>query len=72
VDEDVGVFKNRFHAFSVRHEVRREIAFVELHTFHHFQSGCDRLGLFDSDRAVFANLIHRVGNDFADRRIPVC
>ena len=33
--------------------------------------GFDRLGFFDGDRAVLADLVHRVGDDLADRRVPV-
>ena len=30
-----------------------------------------RLGFFDRDGAVFADFVHRVGDDFADRGVPV-
>ena len=71
VNEDVGVFENGFHRLRVGHEIRREITFVELHAFDHFERGFDRLGFLDRDRAVLANFVHRVGNDFADRLVPV-
>ena len=29
------------------------------------------LGFLDGDRAVLADLVHRVGDDFADRGVPV-
>ena len=57
--------------FRIRHEVRREIALVELHAFDEVERRLDALGFFDRDRAVLADLVHRVGDDLADRRIPV-
>ena len=71
VNEDVRVVEDGFHRFRVGHEVRREIAFVELHAFDDFEAGFDRFGFFDCDRTVLADLVHRIGNDFADRRVPV-
>ncbi len=72
MDEDVGILENGFHALRVRYEVRREVTFIELHAFHHFEGGLDRFGLFDRDRAIFTDLIHGVGNDFPDGAVPVC
>ena len=71
VNEDVRIFEHGFHRFRVGHEVGREIALVELHAFDDVEGGFDRLGFFDRDRAVLADLVHRVGNDFADRVVPV-
>ena len=71
VNEDVRVLEDGFHRFRVRHEVRREIALVELHAFDDVEGGFDRLGFFHRDRAVLADLVHRVGNDLADRLVPV-
>ena len=71
VDEDVRVLEDGFHRLGVGHEVRGEVAFVELHAFDDVERGLDRLGFFDGDRAVLADLVHRVGDDFADRRVPV-
>ena len=52
-------------------EVRREIAAVELHTFDNFEQRVHRLRLFDGDDAVFADLVHRFGDDRADRLVAV-
>ena len=71
VDEDVRVLEDGFHRFRVRDEVRREVALVELHAFDDVEGGFDRLGFFDRDRAVLADLVHRVGDDLADRGVPV-
>ncbi len=60
------VLERSFHALGVRHKIRTEIAAVELHTFHDFKRSFHRAGLFHSDHAVFADLIHRLGNDVAD------
>src|SRR5262249_41583843 len=71
VNENVRVFENGFHRLRVGHEVGRQITLVELHALDHFQRSLDRLRFLDRDRAVLANLIHRVGNDLADRLVPV-
>ena len=71
VNEDVSVFENGFHRLGVGDEVGREITFVELHAFDHFERGLDRFGFLDRDRAVFADFVHRVGDDFADGLVPV-
>ena len=71
VNEDVRIIEDRFHRFRVGHEVRREIALVELHAFDDVEAGFDRLGFFDRDGAVLADLVHRVGDDLTDRLVPV-
>ena len=71
VDEDVRVLQHALHCLGIRHEVAREIALVELHAFNHVEGRLDRLGFFDRDRAVLADLVHRIGDDFADLRIAV-
>ena len=55
----------------VGHEVGRDVALVELHAFDDVEGGFDRLGFFDRDGAVLADLVHRVGDDVADGRVPV-
>ena len=70
MDEDVGVLEDGFHRFGVGHEVGREVALVELHAFDDVEGGFDRLGFFDRDGAVLADLVHRVGDDLADRACP--
>ena len=71
VDQDVGVLERRFHALGIGHEVRREVAAVELHAFDHFQLGLQRLRFFNRDDAVFANFLHRFGNDLANGLVVV-
>jgi hypothetical protein len=71
VNEDIRVFKNRFHRLGVRHEVWREVAFVELHTFDDVECCLDALGFLDGNRAVLTDFVHRVGNDVADGLVAV-
>ena len=71
VIEDVSVFELGFHRLGIGDEVRRKIAFVELHAFDHFERGFDRLGFLNRDGAVFADFVHRVGDDLADGGVPV-
>ena len=69
--EDEGILELALHAIGSGDEVRREVALVELHTLDDVESRLERLGLFDRDRAVLADLVHRVGNHLADFNIAV-
>ena len=71
MDEDVGAFERNFEALCARHEVGREIAFVELHAFNDVEGCFDGFGLFNRDRAVFADFVHRISDDLADCGVPV-
>src|SRR5713101_1102393 len=71
VVQDVGFFELALHGFRVGHEVRGEVAFVELHAFDHFETGFDGLGFLDGDRAVLAHFVHGIGNDFANGAVPI-
>ena len=71
VDEDVGIFQHHFHPFRVGDKIRGDVAAVELHAFHHFQSGLHALGFFDGDNALFAHLVHGFGDDVADGSVVV-
>ena len=57
--------------FHVVHEVRRQVAAVKLHTFHHFQFVFQRFAVFHGNHAFFAHFLHRVCNDFADLLVRV-
>ena len=72
VDQDRGILENAFHAVRIGHEIRREISAIELHSFDDIQCRLDRLGFFNRDDAIFADLLHRFGNDVADRGVVVC
>src|SRR5213593_1440624 len=71
VIEDVSIFELGFHRLRVGDEVGREIALVELHAFHNFQRGLDRLRFFNRNSAVLAYFVHGVSDDFANGRVPV-
>src|SRR5271157_837333 len=71
VDEDQRVLQNHFHALRIGDEVRRQIAAVELHAFDDLELGLHRLGFFHRDHAVFADLLHGLGNDAADGLVVV-
>ncbi len=49
----------------VSDEVRREVTLVELHTFGELELDAKRVGLFNRDGAVLADLVNGVGDDFA-------
>ena len=66
VDQNQRVIKTRFHALRVGHEVGRQITFVELHSLDDLDSRAGALALFDGDDAIFADLIHRLGDQFAN------
>ena len=69
--EDEGILELAFHALGSGDEVRREVTLVKLHTLDDIESRLKRLGLFDGDRAVLTDLIHRIGNHLTDFGIAV-
>ena len=71
VDQDVRVLELALHRLGIGDEIGREIALVELHAFDDFERGFDRLGFLNRDGAVLADLVHGIGDDFADLRVPV-
>ena len=66
MNENQRVVQNAFHLFRVRHEIRGEVTFVELHAFDNIHCCVYGFGFFDSDRAVFADFVHGVGDDVTD------
>src|SRR5881628_2565474 len=71
VDEDDGVLQYHVHPLRIRHEVGREVAPVELHALDHLEGGLHRLGFFDGDDAILADLLHGFGDQVADRLVVV-
>src|SRR5437667_5882737 len=71
VNQYVAVLQLDFHRLGVGDEVGRQVTFVELHAFDHIERRVNGLGFLNRDGSVFADLIHRVGDDFADLRVPV-
>ena len=69
LQQDVGVVEDDFLALSVGHEVRREVALIELHAFGEVELGAKCVRLLDSNNAILTDLVDRVSDDFADRRI---
>ena len=65
-DQDERAVEDRFHPIGVGHEVRREVAAVELHALGVFLLEAQALALFDGDDAVLADLVHHLGDDLAD------
>src|SRR6266404_8151905 len=71
IDEDVGVFHFNAHLVGVGDEVGRDVAAVELHAFDDLKLGLERLGFFNRDHALVADLLHGVGKELADFRVAV-
>src|SRR2546421_5568 len=71
VDEDEGVLQHHFHALRIRHEIGGEVPAVELHSLDDVEGGLHRLGLFDGDDPVLADLLHRFRDQAADRLVVV-
>ncbi len=53
------------HPIRIRHKVGRKIPAIELHPFDDIQSGLGSPRLFNCDDAVFADFLHRVGDNAA-------
>jgi hypothetical protein len=66
VQQHVGVVEDGLHRLLVGHEVRRQVALVELHALGELQLGAHGVGLLDGDHAVLADLVERLGEQLAD------
>src|SRR5699024_3848242 len=66
VQQNVGVVEFRLHGLVIGHEVRRQIATIELHAFDHVEFIEQAGAFFDRDHALLADLVHGIGNDLAD------
>ena len=71
VQQDQRLFENRFHLLGVGDEIGRDVAAIELHPLDDVERGFDRLGLLDRHDAVFADLLHRLGEQVADHPVAV-
>ena len=71
MDQDAHVLEHALHPLRIGHEVRREVAAVELHAFDHFERRLHRLRFLDGDDAVLAHLLHRFRNDATDLLVGV-
>src|SRR5207302_10266443 len=59
------------HLVGVGDALARDIAAVELHAFDDLEFGLERLGFFNRDDALVADLLHGVGEELADFGIAV-
>src|SRR6185437_14365968 len=71
VQEDIGVLELGDHLLRIGDEVRRDVAAVELHALDDLDFGVERLGFFDRDHALVADLLHRLRDHLADGGIAV-
>ena len=71
VQQDVRVIELGEHLLGVGDKIGRDIAAIELHTLDHIELGLQALGLFDRDHTLIADLVHRLGNHFADFAITI-
>src|SRR5690606_19124651 len=69
--QDVGVFQLGRHGVGLVHEVRGQVATVELHALDHGQLVLQTGTFLDSDHAFLADAVHGFGNDLADGLIGV-
>ena len=69
--EDGRIAQFGLHLVAVGHEVRGDVAAVELHTLNHLDFRIGALGLLDRDNSVTAHLGHSVGNELTNIRIVV-
>ncbi len=70
-EEDVGIVQDGFHLVPVGHEVRADVAAVELHALDHLHLGLGALGFLDGDDAVLLHLGHGLGDELADVGVVV-
>ncbi len=69
--EDVAILEDDFHPLGVGDEIGGKVSAVELHSFDHFEGGVHRLRFLDRDDSVLADLLHRLGDEGADRLVVV-
>ncbi|GFN41799.1 MAG: conserved hypothetical protein, partial [Marine Group I thaumarchaeote] len=71
MDQDIGFLHVAGHLVGVGDEVGRGVAAVELHALDHVQVGVQALGFLHGDHALFAHLLHGLGNEVADLAVAV-
>src|SRR5690606_6588895 len=71
VQQDEGVIQVGGLRLLVIDEVRRQVAAVELHALDHVQLVVQARAFLDGDHAFLADLLHRLGDDVADRLVAV-
>ena len=71
MQEDVGILQVGDHLLGVGDEIRRDIAAVELHAFDDLKLRLEGFRLLDSDDALVADLLHRLGDKTADLGLAI-
>ena len=71
VNQDVRIVEFDDHLLGIGHEIRRDVAAVELHALDDVEFGFERLGLLDRDDALVADLFHRIGQHPADLGVAI-
>ena len=71
VNQDERIFNHALHPVGVGDEVGREVSAIELHPLDHFQGRLHGPRFLDRDDAVFADFLHRFGDDRADGVVVV-
>jgi hypothetical protein len=66
VQPDVRLLEFGNHLLGIGHKIGREIAAVELHALDDIELGGERFRFFYCDHAFVADLLHRLGDHFAD------
>ena len=68
-EQDVWILDHRLHSVGVGHEVRRNVALVEAHTFDEIHLDPEGLTFLYGDDSVFADLVDCFGNFGTNLRI---
>src|SRR5208282_6089731 len=71
VEQDQRLVEFNGQLVGIGDEVRRQIAAIEAHPFDQIEHRLEAARLFDGDHAFLADLVHRVGNNFADRVVAI-
>src|SRR5712664_3289286 len=71
VDENIDIVHFNAHLVGVGDEVGRDVTAVELHAFDDLEFGLERLGFFNRDDALVADLLHGIGEELADFGVAV-
>ena len=71
MDQDVWLIQLGGHLLGVGDEVGRHVAAIELHALDDVELGLDALGFLDRDDALVADLLHCLGDHFADLGLAV-
>ena len=70
-DKDIRLFQLRLHLLGVGDEIGRDITAVELHTLDHIDVRFGPFGLLDGDYTLLIDLLHSLGDEFADVAVIV-